>query len=151
SRVSRERQDRKEGQGRNEKMRSWRSLPPLRPLRARPAAALKGCATIIALLCLFAAPAAAQSTRLLVITGVPGDEEHEQRFRQWATSVIDTAKKKESLPDANITFLSGSKANKEGIDKAFTDLAARSKPNDTIVILLIGHGSFDGRTAAFNI
>jgi hypothetical protein len=104
------------------------------------------------LVLLFAAvPAFAQSTRLLVITGVPGDEEHEQRFRQWATSFIDTAKKKESLPDANITFLSGPKANKEGIDKAFADLAAKSKPNDAVIILLIGHGSFDGRTAAFNI
>src|SRR5204863_4017586 len=62
-----------------------------------------------------ASPVLAQSTHLLVITGVPGDEEHEQKFRQWATSVIDTAKKKESLPDANITSLSGPKANKEGI------------------------------------
>jgi hypothetical protein len=105
----------------------------------------------VAALCAVATPAAAQSTHLLVITGVPGDEEHDQKFRQWATTFIDAATKKESLPDANITFLSGAKANKDGIDKAFTALAGRAKPNDNVVVLLIGHGSFDGRTAAFNI
>ena len=30
-------------------------------------------------------------------------------------------------------------------------IAARSKPNDNVIVLLIGHGSFDGRSAAFNI
>lgn len=100
---------------------------------------------------LFAAPAAAQQTHLLVITGVPGDEEHDQKFTKWATAFVDAAKKKEQLPAANITSLAGPKATKDGIDKAVTDIAARSKPNDNVIVLLIGHGSFDGRSAAFNI
>jgi hypothetical protein len=114
-------------------------------------AALKGCATTVTLLCLFAAPAAAQQTHLLVVTGVPGDDEHEQRFRKWATTFIDAARKKEQLPDANISNLTGPTATRDGIDKAVTAIAARAKPNDTVIVLLIGHGSFDGRTAAFNI
>ena len=95
--------------------------------------------------------ATAQQTHLLVVTGVPGDEEHEQRFNKWATSFIDAAKKKESLPDANITYLSASRATRDGIDKAVADLASHAKPNDNVIVLLIGHGSFDGRSAAFNI
>jgi len=104
-------------------------------------------------LILFAASgvARAQQTHLLVVTGVPGDEEHEQKFNKWAVSFVDAAKKKEQLPEANITVLSGGKANKEGIEKAVADLAARGKPNDNVIILLIGHGSFDGGRAAFNI
>jgi hypothetical protein len=93
----------------------------------------------------------AQQTHLLVVTGVPGDDEHAQKFQKWATTFIDAAKKKESLPDANVTYLSGAKANKDGIEKAFADLGGRVKPNDSVIVLLIGHGSFDGRTAAFNI
>jgi hypothetical protein len=102
-------------------------------------------------LILTAANAFAQQTHLLVITGVPGDEEHEQKFTRWATAFVDAAKKKEQLPAANITSLSGAKATKDGIDKAVTDIAARSKPNDNVIVLLIGHGSFNGQTAAFNI
>ena len=119
---------------------SWRRLRPLRLI-----------VFSWLILGVLAGHAAAQSTHLLVITGVPGDEEHAQKFQKWATAFIDAAKKKESLPDANITYLSDHKATREGVDKAFADLAARAKPNDNVIVLLIGHGSFDGRQAAFNI
>jgi hypothetical protein len=93
----------------------------------------------------------AQQTHLLVVTGVPGDDEHAEKFQKWAATFIDAAKTKDAVPDANITLLSDKKATRDGIEGAFTSLAARAKPNDTVVVLLIGHGSFDGRQAAFNI
>jgi len=103
------------------------------------------------LIILAAGPAAAQQTHLLVITGVPGDEEHAAQFQTWATSFIDAAKKNDAVPDANITYLAGPRASRDGIEKAFTDLAARARPNESVVVLLIGHGSFDGTQAAFNL
>ena len=96
-------------------------------------------------------PAFAQQTHLLVITGVPGDEEHAQQFQKWATSFIDAAKKKESVPDANITYLAGKQSARENVARAFTDVAARARPNDAVVVLLLGHGSFDGTRGAFNL
>jgi hypothetical protein len=96
-------------------------------------------------------PAFAQQTHLLVITGVPGDEEHAAQFQKWATSFIDAAKKNDAVPDAHITYLAGPRASRDGIEKAFTDLAARARPNESVVVLLIGHGSFDGTQAAFNL
>lgn len=95
--------------------------------------------------------AAAQQTHVLVITGVAGDEEHAKRFQQWATTFIDAARQKEGIPEANIIYLSDRGATKAGVEKAFGDLAARAKPNDEIFVLLIGHGSFDGTVAAFNL
>ena len=82
---------------------------------------------------------------------MPGDEEHAAQFQKWATTFIDAARKKDAVPDANITFLSGAKATRDGVEKAFTDLAARARPNEAVVVLLIGHGSFDGKSAAFNL
>ena len=98
-----------------------------------------------------AVPAFAQQTHLLVITGVPGDEEHAQQFQKWATSFIDAAKKKDGVPDANITYLADKQSTRVGVEKAFADLAARVKPNDGVFVLLIGHGSFNGTQAAFNL
>jgi hypothetical protein len=92
----------------------------------------------------------AQQTHLLVITGVPGDDEHAQKFQKWAATFIDAAKKKEAVPDANITLLADKEATKAGIAKAFTDLSARLKPSDAVFVLLLGHGSFNGTRAAFN-
>ena len=96
-------------------------------------------------------PVFAQQTHLLVITGAPGDEEHAKKFEQWAKMFIETAKNKDQVPEANITYLSGSGAAKAGVEKAFADIAAKVKANDEVFVLLIGHGSFDGTTAAFNI
>jgi hypothetical protein len=100
---------------------------------------------------LCASPALAQSTHLLVITGVPGDDEHAKKFDGWAKTFIDAAKKKDAVPDANITYLSGAGANKAGVDKAFADISSRVKAGDGVVVLLIGHGSFNGTQAAFNL
>ena len=93
----------------------------------------------------------AQTTHLLVITGVPGDDEHAKQFDTWATTFIDAAKKKDAVADANVTYLSGAAANKAGVEKAFGALTATAKPTDAVVVLLIGHGSFNGSQAAFNI
>ena len=105
-----------------------------------------------------ARPAAAQDTHLLVITGVGGDDEHAAQFHEWATTIIDAAKARGGLTDATITFLSDKpdqdaahvrgRSTRENVEKAFADLAARAQPADEVFIVLIGHGSFDGRQAA---
>jgi hypothetical protein len=104
---------------------------------------------VFSVLCV--SPVFAQQTHLLVITGVPGDEEHEKKFQTWAASFIEAAKKKDATPDANITLLTDKQATKAGVEKAFADLAARIKPADAVCVLLLGHGSFNGTQAAFNL
>lgn len=115
-----------------------------------------------ALLLWLAAPAAAraQDTHLLVIVGVGGSEEHTSKFHKWAGAVVDAAKKR-GVADANIIYLGErtdidptrmkARATRDSVVKAFSDTAARAKANDEVFVLLIGHGSFDGRTAAFNL
>jgi hypothetical protein len=88
---------------------------------------------------------------MLVVTGVAGDEEHAKKFNQWAATFIETAKSKEGVPADNIVYLSDRAATKAGVEKAFADIATRAKANDEVFVLLIGHGSFDGTTAAFNL
>jgi hypothetical protein len=55
------------------------------------------------------------------------------------------------VPDNNITLLGDKQATKAGVEKAFADLGSRVKPGDAAFILLIGHGSFNGTQAAFNL
>jgi hypothetical protein len=117
-------------------------------------------ACLACLLLLGSATAArAQDIHLLVVTGVGGDEEHSAQFQKWAGSILDSAKKHGVL-DANVSWLGEapdkdprikSRSSKDNVSKAFTDLAAKVKPNDEVFVVLIGHGSFDGKTAAFNL
>jgi len=119
-------------------------------------------AALLALLCCtFAAPAAAQDTHLLVITGVGGDDEHTNNFHKWASSIIEAAKDKGGLTDATITYLGDkpeldpknikARSTRANVEKAFADLAAKAQPADEVVVVLIGHGSFDGKIGAFNL
>jgi hypothetical protein len=106
------------------------------------------------------AAALAQDVHLLVVAGVGGDEKRTAQFHKWATNVVDAAKK-HGVAEANITYLGekpeidparvGGRATRENVTKAFSDLAARARPNDEVVVLLLGHGTFDGTQGAFNL
>jgi hypothetical protein len=110
---------------------------------------------------LLATSAFAQDTHLLVITGAPGDDEHAQKFHKWATAIVDAAKEKGGLSDATITYLGDrpeldtarikERSTRANVDKAFADLAAKAQPADEVIVVLIGHGSFDGKVGAFNL
>ena len=116
--------------------------------------------TLPLLFCLFASPVLAQDTHLLVVVGVGGDEDHTKAFNKYALAIMDAAQK-HGMSNANITYLgenpdqsSGrmkARSTRENVTKAFADLAAQAKANDDLFIVLIGHGSFDGRTGAFNL
>ncbi|HEY7292186.1 MAG TPA: C13 family peptidase [Vicinamibacterales bacterium] len=110
-------------------------------------AAVLACLLIVA----YSSVAAAQQTYVLLVTGVPGDEEHAKMFSEWAKTFLDAAKKKEGVPEANITYLSEHGATRAAVEKAFADIGAKAHANDELFVLLIGHGSFDGTTAAFNL
>jgi hypothetical protein len=103
-------------------------------------------------------PAAAAGIHLLVVTGVEGDQEHGDLFYKWATTMIDAAQKRDAV---DVTFLAEkpdrdpsritARSSRENVQRAITDLAQRAGPGDTVFILLIGHGSFDGRESRFNL
>jgi Peptidase C13 family len=100
---------------------------------------------------LVAGRATAQQTHILVVTGVPGDAEHAEKFDRWAKTFIEAAKRKDAVPESNITYLAEKQATKPAVERALADLAGKAKPRDTVLVLLIGHGSFDGTVAAFNL
>ena len=115
---------------------------------------------LLALCLLVARAVSAQDTRLLVIAGVGGDDEHTAQFHKWAGQVVDSMKKA-GLPEGDITYLADvpekdashkpARSTRENVVKAFADITAKSKPGDEVFVLLIGHGSFDGKLAAFNL
>jgi hypothetical protein len=138
---------------------------PLRPHRSWRRTVLWWRRTLVLLVAFLvlspAARASAQETRLLVITGVSGDEEHAKTFHDLATRFIDAAKKSQGAADADITYLAEkteadpvrihARSTRENVAKAFVEIAARAHPDDELFVLLIGHGSFDSRGGMFNL
>ena len=101
------------------------------------------------------APAAAQDAHLAVIVGLSGDPEHGELFQKWGSALVDAATTRYGIPRDRIVHLveegDTARSTKEGISKAVDGIAARAAADDVVFIVLIGHGTFDGRVAKFNL
>jgi len=104
------------------------------------------------LLALVAMPAVvcAQSTHLLIVVGLAGDPEHGELFKKWGTTLADTATQKLGVAKDYVTLLTDAAATRDGVVKAFGALAA-AEADDTVVIVLFGHGTYANKTAKFNL
>jgi hypothetical protein len=107
----------------------------------------------VLLLTMVAAPAVvcAQSTHLLIVVGLAGDPEHGELFTKWGTTLADAATQKLGVARANVTLLSGPTVTKEAVVKAFGMLASQAGPDDTVVIVLFGFGTYANKVAKFNL
>jgi hypothetical protein len=101
-----------------------------------------------ALLLLAAGAVARADTYYLTIAGLGGEAEYEQRFTGWASELDKIFK---SEPESKVTTLSGAQATKTAIQARLTEIAKQSKADDHLVLMLIGHGSFDESEYKFNI
>ncbi len=116
---------------------------------------------LLLMLSLLAAPVAAQQTHILVITGLSGDPAFAEEFHTWATTLLDAATDRYELPAENVTYLAektdadpariDNRSTQENVEQAFADLAERAQPDDYVLVLLIGHGSYDRGESRFNL
>jgi hypothetical protein len=104
--------------------------------------------------------ASAQAPHLLVIVGLAGDPEFAEPYSKWGAALVDAATSRYGLPKGQVIYLHEKpetdaqritgKSTREEIAKAFEKLAAAGA-EDTIFVVLIGHGTFDGKVAKFNL
>lgn len=90
----------------------------------------------------------------LIIAGIGGEEEYVTKFAKWSGELKTTLLDKLGFAQENLIFLSEStepKATAAEVRKAFTTLRSNCKPDHTVFIFMIGHGSFDGKEAKFNL
>jgi hypothetical protein len=108
-----------------------------------------------------AAPAAAQNVHLMVVVGLAGDPEHAELFQRWASTLVDGATGRLGIPRDQVVYLSdqpekdakraSGKSTQQEIQRAFSALAKSAKEDDVVFVVLIGHGTFDGKVAKFNL
>jgi hypothetical protein len=105
----------------------------------------------LALWLAFPASALAQSSHLVIVVGLAGDPEHGELFQKWGTTLASTATEKLGVPQENVTLLMDAAATKDGVVKALGTLAAKAGEQDTVLIVLFGHGTYANKVAKFNL
>jgi hypothetical protein len=95
--------------------------------------------------------AAGDAQRLIVVVGAAGSEEFEQPFRTWAERWQVAAKK----GNAECTLLGlaepGAKSDKELLTEALQKQKDSKDARAPVWLVLIGHGTYDGKTPRFNL
>ena len=104
-------------------------------------------ALLLALICLSALHAHA-ATWYVIVAGLGGEPDYEQRFTAAAKDLDRVFKS--SGETAHVYTLSGSQATADNFRETLSDIARKAKPEDDFILILIGHGSFDGIEYKFN-
>ena len=93
--------------------------------------------------------AESKSPLLIVVVGAPGESEFEGRFQQWATNWKNLCRKTQvDFQDVGLSP-TNQVADKEQFKSLLTTAATNSLLE--LWIVLIGHGTFDGKEAKFNL
>ena len=93
---------------------------------------------------------ALSAVRVLILSGLGGEPGYEQKFQTQAKAVASAASRSgAALKD--IVTLSGEQARRTALDPELKKFASSVKNDDQVVVVLIGHGSFDGEEYRFNL
>jgi len=88
-------------------------------------------------------------TFYLTVAGLGGEPDYEQRFSMWAGEIESILKS--AGGDVKIDTLKGAGATRVNVRAALAKIAQAAKPDDALVTMLIGHGSFDGVDYKINL
>ena len=97
---------------------------------------------------------------LLIVVGLAGDPDHGKTFHKWGTTLAQASERLGVAPE-NLAFLVDvpaegdekvtGRASKDEVAKVLQGFGARAGADDVLFVVLIGHGSYDGRAAKFNM
>ena len=108
-------------------------------------------ALVLLVLVVLGGTAHAQATHLVIVVGLAGDPEHGELFKKWGTSLAETATTKLNVPKENVVLLADAAATRAAVTGALTDVAVKAGEQDTVVIVLFGHGTYAAKIAKFNL
>ena len=110
---------------------------------------MKQALLIVAILGALAAPRALAATYYVIVAGLGGEPDYEQRFTSAAND-LNRIFKSEG-PMAHVATLTGTQATAVQLKQSLESVAREAKPDDDFALILIGHGSFDGIDYKFNL
>ena len=117
------------------------------------------CVGVLAVLVtgLGARPAVAQDQFTLLVTGASGSATFKEDHDRWRAALVTALRNRSVFDDDHLIVLAETpgpgigRASREGVRQAAEQLAGRMGEDAVLYVVLIGHGSFDGIDAKFNL
>lgn len=87
----------------------------------------------------------------VIINGAGGEPEYAKQFGEWTTQLSSVLSQRYGFDTKQITVLSEKQATAEEVKRTFTTLKSSLATDNVLFVFLIGHGSYDGKEAKFNL
>ena len=107
---------------------------------------------------LAAAPSVlAQGRFALIVSGASGGSPYAERYDAWRSALVSSLRSDLYFQEKDLFVLAETpgpgvgRASREGVKQAIATLAERLRDDATLLIVLMGHGTFDGIDAKFNL
>jgi hypothetical protein len=95
-----------------------------------------------------AAPAHAE-VYYLIVGGLGGEPGYEEQFAKDAEALAVVARR--TTAASRVTLLKGEGATREALVTSLEQLRTRAKAADNVIVMLVGHGSYDGELYKLNL
>jgi hypothetical protein len=87
----------------------------------------------------------------VIINGPGGEPAYTKQFAEWTGDLSRILAQRYGFDAKRIKVLSDKLATAEEVQRTFTTLKAELDANNVLFVFLIGHGSYDGKEAKFNL
>jgi hypothetical protein len=95
-----------------------------------------------------AAPAHAE-LYYLIVGGLGGEAVYEEQFAKDAEALAAVARR--TTAASRVMLLQGEGATREAVVSSLDSLRTRAKAADSVIVMLVGHGSYDGENYKLNL
>ena len=104
----------------------------------------------------WAIAASAEERYAIVVSGVSGTEKFAESQKAWVAALQSTLVKGLGFAGDRVTVLSengapNAAATRENVTRVLSEIKGKLTAEDTLLVVLIGHGTFDGTAAKFNL
>ena len=104
-------------------------------------------------------PAAAhgEDSFTLIVSGASGGAEYAEHLARWRSVLIDALRERPAFRDGHLRVLAETpgpgvgRASREGVRDAVAQLGRQMDNRSVLLVVLLGHGTFDGSDARFNL
>lgn len=113
--------------------------------------------TLVAVLVLTASAASAEERWALIVSGSSGGAKYAEQMREWRAGLSETLASRYGFQTSRIRVLAdetsppAERATAENLKKALVEIRGQIARDDLLLVILLGHGTFDGDVAKFNL
>lgn len=112
---------------------------------------------VLVVLALSPVSAEAQARWAVIISGASGGEKYAEQMRDWREGLRSAMVDRYAFKPEHVRLLvdetatSGERGTAENVRKVFAELKKAGTKDDLVLVVLLGHGTYDGDVAKFNL